>query len=117
MPDDVADSKGFLGALFDFGFQSFVTPKVVKVLYVLIMIGTVVSALVFTIVAFKVSLTFGVATLLFGDPLVILTVLAIYRIFLEFFVVAFRISEDMRVARARQHRLNPGLPARRGRVS
>ena len=32
-PDDVADSKGFLGAL--------------------IMIGTVVSALVFTIVAFK----------------------------------------------------------------
>jgi hypothetical protein len=32
------------------------------------MIGTVVSALVFTIVAFKASLTFGVATLLFGDP-------------------------------------------------
>ena len=47
-PDDVADSKGFLGAL--------------------IMIGTVVSALVFTIVAFKASLTFGVATLLFGNP-------------------------------------------------
>jgi hypothetical protein len=95
-PDDVADSKGFLGALFDFGFQSFVTPKVVKVLYVLVMIGTVVSALVFTIVAFKASLTFGVATLLFGDPLFILIVLAIYRIILEFFVVAFRISEDMR---------------------
>jgi Domain of unknown function (DUF4282) len=53
VPDDVADSKGFLRALFDFGFQSFVTPKVVKVLYVLIMTGTVVSALVFTIVAFK----------------------------------------------------------------
>jgi hypothetical protein len=60
--------KGFLGALFDSGFQSFVTTEVVKVLYVLIMIGTVVSALVLTIVAFKASLTFGVATLLFGDP-------------------------------------------------
>ena len=46
----------------------FVTPKIVKVLYVLIMIGTVVRALVFTIVAFKASLTFGVATLLFGNP-------------------------------------------------
>jgi hypothetical protein len=41
-PDYVADSKGLLGALFDFGFQSFVTPTVVKTLYVLIMIGTVV---------------------------------------------------------------------------
>jgi predicted neutral ceramidase superfamily lipid hydrolase len=100
-PDDVADSKGFLGALFDFGFQSFVTPKIVKMLYVLIMIGTVVSALVFTIAAFKASLTFGVATLLFGDPLFILIVLAIYRIILEFFVVAFRISEDMRALRER----------------
>ncbi len=99
--DDVADSKGFLGALFDFGFQSFVTPKVIKVLYVLIMIGTVVSALVFTIIAFKASLTFGVVTLLFGDPLFILIVLAIYRIILEFFVVIFRISEDIRALRER----------------
>ena len=40
----MADSKGFLGALFDSGFQSFVTTEVAKVLYVLIMIGTVVSA-------------------------------------------------------------------------
>jgi hypothetical protein len=48
---------------------------------------SVVSALVFTIVAFKASLTFGVVTLLFGDPLFILIVLAIYRIILEFFVV------------------------------
>jgi hypothetical protein len=99
--DDVADSKGFLGALFDFGFQSFVTPKVIKVLYVLIMIGTVVSAMVFTIIAFKASLTFGVVTLLFGDPLFILIVLAIYRIILEFFVVIFRISEDIRALRER----------------
>jgi len=86
----VADSKGFLGALFDFGFQSFVTPKVVKMLYVLIMIGTVVSALVFTIVAFKASLTFGVATLLLGDPLFILIVLAIWGMILEFCVVDYR---------------------------
>jgi hypothetical protein len=100
-PDDTADSKGFLGALFDFGFRSFVTPKVIKVLYVLIMIGTVVSALVFTIIAFKASLTFGVVTLLFGDPLFILIMLAIYRIILEFFVVIFRISEDIRALRER----------------
>ena len=100
-PDDLADSKGFLGALFDIGFSLFVTPKVIKVLYVLIMIGTVVSALVFTIIAFKASMAFGAMTLLFGDPLFILIVLAIYRIILEFFVVIFRISEDIRALRER----------------
>ena len=95
------DSKGFLGALFDFGFTSFVTPKVIKVLYVLIMIGTAVSALVFTIAAFKVSAVFGFLTLVIGDPLFIIIVMAIYRIILEFFVVIFRMSEDIRSLRER----------------
>ena len=40
-PGDAAGGKGFLSALFDFGFTSFVTPKVIKVLYTLITIGTV----------------------------------------------------------------------------
>jgi hypothetical protein len=100
-PRDAADTHGFLGALFDFGFTSFVTPKVIKVLYMLIVIGTVVSALVVTIIAFKASTVFGFLMLVFGDPLFILIVLAIYRIILEFFVVTFRVAEDVRVLRER----------------
>jgi hypothetical protein len=100
-PRDAADSRGFLGALFDFGFTSFVTPKVIKVLYMLIVIGTVVSALVVTIIAFKASTVFGFLMLVFGDPLFILIVLAIYRIILEFFVVTFRVAEDIRALRER----------------
>jgi Domain of unknown function (DUF4282) len=100
-PGEAADSKGFLSALFDFGFTSFVTPKVIKALYVLITIGTVVSALVFTVIAFKVSTAFGILTLIFGDPLFILIVLAIYRIILEFFVVTFRMAEDVQALRER----------------
>jgi hypothetical protein len=94
-----AQETGFLGALFDFGFTSFVTPKIIKVLYVLVMIGTVVGALALTIIVFKVSAAFGVVTLVFGDPLIILVVMAIYRIFLEFFVVIFRAAEDIRALR------------------
>jgi hypothetical protein len=101
VPGEAADVRGFLGALFDFGFTSFVTPKVIKVLYMLIVIGTVVSALVFTFIAFKASLVFGFLTLLIGDPLFILIVLAIYRIILEIFVVGFRAAEDIRVLRER----------------
>jgi Domain of unknown function (DUF4282) len=100
-PGPKADAKGFLGALFDFGFTSFVTPKVIKVLYTLIVIGTVLSALVFTIMVFEASVAFGVLTLVFGDPLFILIVLAIYRIILEFFVVTFRVAEDIRALRER----------------
>jgi hypothetical protein len=96
-----ADSRGFLSALFDFGFTSFVTPKVIKVLYMLIVIGTVASALVFTIIVFKASTIFGILTLVFADPLFILIVLAIYRIILEFFVVTFRVAEDIRALRER----------------
>lgn len=100
-PREATDVRGFLGALFDFGFTSFVTPKVIKVLYMLIVIGTVVSALVFTFVAFKASLVFGFLTLVIGDPLFILIVLAIYRIILEIFMVAFRAAEDIRTLRER----------------
>ena len=72
------------------------------VLYLLIVIGTVVSALVVTIVAFKASVVFGILMLVFGDPLFILIVLAIYRIILEFFVVTFRVAEDVRALRERR---------------
>ena len=70
-------------------------------LYMLIVIGTVVSALVFTIVVFKASVMFGFLTLVFGDPLFILIVLAIFRVILEFFVITFRVAEDIRALRGR----------------
>jgi hypothetical protein len=101
VPAHAADARSFLRALFDFGFTSFVTPKVIKALYVLIAIGTAVSALVFTIYAFRASTAFGVVTLVFADPLFILIVLAIYRIALEFFMVTFRVAEDIRALRER----------------
>ena len=100
-PGEAADPRGFLSALFDFGFTSFVTPKIIKMLYMLVVIGTAVSALVFTIIVFKASVPFGILTLVFADPLFILIVLAIYRIILEFFAVTFRVAEDIRALRER----------------
>jgi hypothetical protein len=100
-PGGAADARGFVGALFDFGFTSFVTPKIIKVLYMLIVTGTVVSALVFTIIMFKASVAFGMLTLVIGDPLFILIALAFYRIILEFFAVTFRVAEDIRAIRER----------------
>jgi hypothetical protein len=100
-PGGTTEARGFLVALFDFGFTSFVTPKVIRVLYMLIVIGTVASALVFTIMVFKASLAFGILTLVIADPLFILIVLAIYRIILEFFAITFRVAEDIQAMRER----------------
>jgi Domain of unknown function (DUF4282) len=96
-----SDAKGFIASLFDFGFTSFVTPKVVKVLYVLIMIVLGLGALVYTLFAFKLNAVFGIFVLIIGDPLFLIISLALYRISLELFVVIFRIAEDLRAIRDR----------------
>jgi hypothetical protein len=98
---EAADLRGFVGALFDFGFSSFVTPKGIRALYMLIAVGTALAALVLTIIAFRASVPFGILTLVFGDPLFILIVLAFCRVLLEFFVVTFRTAEDIRAIRER----------------
>jgi hypothetical protein len=103
-PQQVAESKGFFGSLFDFSFRSLVTTKIIKVLYVLILVLAVVSALVYTIIAFKVSPGFGFLTLVIGDPLFIIIVMAFWRLVLEAFIVVFRISEDIRAMRERGDR-------------
>jgi len=95
------DSKGFVASLFDFGFTSFVTPKVVKVLYPLIMILAALGALVWVIIAFKVNAVFGVFALFILTPLYFLIVTAFYRIALELFIVIFRIADDIQALRQR----------------
>ena len=97
----VAEPKGFLGALFDFSFTSFVTPKVVKVLYVLIVVVVGLSALGFALSVLATSVGLGLIVLLVGAPLYFLVVTALYRITLEFFMVVFRMAQDIRAIRER----------------
>jgi hypothetical protein len=97
-----ADSaKGFVVSLFDFGFDSFVTPKIVKIVYVLIMTMLSLSTLAFLYVAFRTSLTFGIVSLVIIAPLYFFVWLALWRIFLEIFVVIFRVADDIRALRDR----------------
>jgi hypothetical protein len=70
-----ADERNFFAALFDFTFTSFITTKIIKVLYVLVMIIIALSALLFTVDVFRLNATFGLLTLVIGDPLFIIVVL------------------------------------------
>ena len=97
----VAEPKGFLGALFDFSFTSFVTPKVVKVLYILIVVVVGLSAVGFALSVLATNVGLGLIVLLIGAPLYFLVVTALYRITLEFFMVIYRMAQDIRAIRER----------------
>jgi hypothetical protein len=97
----VGEPKGFLSALFDFSFTSFVTPKVVKILYILIVVVVGLSALGFSLSVLATNVGLGLIVLLVGAPLYFLVVTALYRITLEFFMVIFRMAQDIRAIRER----------------
>ena len=92
--------KGFVGSLFDFSFSSFVTPKIIKVLYVLVTIWTALIGLAILIYGFKLGgMTGGLFTLIIIEPIFLLLTLGIYRVVLEAFMVIFRIYEETKKIR------------------
>ncbi len=101
LPQAQEVSKGFLASLFDFGFTSFVTPKIVKVLYVLVTIVLGVAALGFLIFCFRLSAALGIVALVILCPLYFFISLAIWRIVMELFIVLFRIADDLQSIRTR----------------
>jgi hypothetical protein len=92
--------KGFLGSLFDFSFSSFVTPKIVKVLYVLFTIWTALIGLTILVIGFRTGgVAGGLFTLIIVEPVFLLLTLGIYRVVLEAFMVIFRIYDEMKKIR------------------
>lgn len=96
------DATGFFGALFDFGFNSFVTPKIIKALYVLFTFWAVFWALIFMRLGFKYGgTTGGIFTLVVVDPIFLLLTLGVSRVILEYFMVTHRIHDELKAIRDR----------------
>lgn len=90
-----AGQKGFLGALFDFSFTSFVTPTIVKFVYILITIGLALGYLLLVVVGFAGDTpVVGIVVLLLGW-IPFLVYLALARMTLEFYFALVRMSEDI----------------------
>ncbi|EWT03103.1 hypothetical protein N865_03600 [Intrasporangium oryzae NRRL B-24470] len=87
-------SGGFVQALFDYGFNTFVTPKIVKFVYVLATIWIAVIYVVYVITAFTDSVGYGVIVLVIGALFAFIW-LAVVRIGLEFAISVVRMSEDV----------------------
>ncbi len=65
-PPGTPQGKGFFGALFDFSFEHFVTPMIVKVVYILSIIALGVGWLVFLAAGFSQGAGSGLFVLLLG---------------------------------------------------
>lgn len=86
-------SEGGLAALFDFGFNRFITLSVVKVLYMLGMALIVLVSLAMIISAFSTGVLAGLGAIVLA-PILALIYLIMLRIWLELVVVIFRIGEN-----------------------
>lgn len=103
------DNDGFFAALFDFSFNRYVTPSVVKVLYTLLMIVVGLFVLL-AIIGFLVAMAQDASAILLaliGIPLVLLGAvawLAFYRVGLEVAVSIIRTAQSVQSIDERQAR-------------
>lgn len=87
--------KGFFVALFDVSFRTFVTPMIIKVVYVLGMIVIGIATIFFAFSGFfGESPAVGIVTLIVG-PIIGVLYLAFFRMFCEFYLAIVRMSEDI----------------------
>jgi hypothetical protein len=85
--------KGFFGSLFDFSFSEFITPRIIKLLFVLAIIISAIFAIMMFVAG--ISEGGGAAFLsLIGAPLLFLLYVIMARVWLEVITVVFRIADN-----------------------
>lgn len=92
----MAEEKGILATLFDLSFDTFITKRVIKFLYALAIIGSILLGLLFLFSGFgmfKYNILGGFFMILFS-PIITFLILLYSRVFLEITMVFFKIEEN-----------------------
>ncbi len=93
-----ASAKGFLQSLFDFSFNSFVTTKLVKTLYIIVTVVYSFAALAIFVTMASRGALFAVVGLIIV-PILFILYLGFARVTFELIMVVFHIAEDTRQIR------------------
>src|SRR5699024_1036817 len=91
---DQQPGKGFFAALFDFSFDTFVTPMLVKALYVIVTVALFLAWIIAIVIGFTEGAGAGLLALIGGAVAVIID-LALIRMTLELYYAVIRMSEDV----------------------
>jgi hypothetical protein len=89
-PSQPNTQRGFFESLRDTRFDSLITPKLIRFLYVVSIVALAIGVIVAIVVGFVDSAGKGVLTLILA-PLVALIYLIVIRLYLELIVVTFKI--------------------------
>jgi hypothetical protein len=99
--------RGFFSALYDLSFHSFVTPKIIRVLYILALVIIGLWSLGFLISGFTPSYSFvgtsqpsatSMLVHIIGAPIMFVIGSILARVYLEFIIAVFNIAENTRKA-------------------
>jgi hypothetical protein len=98
-PSTSFDAKGFLRSLYDFGFTSLITPKVIRFVYALLVIINSIGAVLFLLGCLAsrngLLIVFG----LIFVPVSYLVYMILLRITMELIVVFFKMGDDVHAIR------------------
>lgn len=93
------DAQGFIKSLYDFNFDSFVTPKLIRFFYAFFVIVLSLGAVIFFIASLATGEASAIVVALFVIPIGYLVYLVLLRIYFELVAALFRIADDLRAIR------------------
>jgi len=95
-PASPGPGGNFFASLLDFSFSSFVTERLIKVLYALAFVGAAFLYISMVLAGFAAGSGSGILALLILGPLAALLVILWARVTLEVLIVLFRIADHTR---------------------
>ncbi len=87
------NQKGALETLFDFSFSEFITTRIIKIIFIIGILGAAVGTLFFIIAGFSYKVLVGILFLLVSPIIFFIYVLAA-RVWCEMIIVIFKIAEN-----------------------
>jgi len=88
------DEKNFFAGLFDFSFSSLLTRRIVKLLYIISILGGGIAVVAFVVVGMQQSPAEGLINLVVGIVALFVGVLVV-RVLLELALVILKIAEGI----------------------
>lgn len=89
----MADDQGGINDLFDFTFTKFITPTVIRIVYILVIVFAAIGWLAALIGGFTSSVQAGFGALIFGTLFALIGIL-MWRVLLELTMVIFKIKDN-----------------------